>query len=136
MKFRLSENISSEIHLANVGSGVDLDSPIKFSLLDFDNQVMVLNNVDQISIFPYNYSEASSRGVNTVPLNNGMAMFDAIQLVSEIGAKGIKYKISTNAIDSAKVSELYGSSTFTDQIIVDFRFCKPGEQVTGNTCTE
>lgn len=99
-----------------------MNSPISLSLLDFDNQTMVLNNIDQISIFAVNSSEASVTGTNTVPLQNGVAIFDAIQFVSEIGSKSVGYNAVSKAIDTAKVNEIYGTAFSRNEILVDLRF--------------
>lgn len=109
---------------------------MRLSLLDFDNQTMVLNNIDQISIFAADTSESSVTGVNTASLKDGVAEFDSVQFVSEIGSKGVKFNMVSKAIDNTKVSNLYGAAALVNEITVDFRLCKPGEQVAGEICSE
>lgn len=132
VKIRMNEDINSDIHLNEVGSGINLDSPITLTLLDYDDQKMVLNSVDQISIFAVDTQQASVGGVNTVQLKEGSSVFDSIQFVSEIGSINVKFSAVSKVIDTSKVSELYGASTFNNEITVDFRFCKPGENIAGD----
>ena len=122
VKIRMEQGIHADMNLSNVGSGVELGYSIKFSLLDFDNQTLVTNNADQISIFAADTQNSSVSGTNTVQMKNGMAEFDAIQFVSDIGAKNVKYNVVSKAIDNTKVSEVFGNSLLSNQISVDFRF--------------
>jgi len=122
VKIRMTEGIHSDIHLQDIGPGIDMDVPLSLSLLDFDNQTMVLNSLDQISIFAVNTSEASTTGTNTVRLRNGVAVFDAIQFVSEIGTEAVEYNAVSKAIDTSKVKKIHGAKFSTNDILVDLRF--------------
>ncbi|CAI2370495.1 unnamed protein product [Moneuplotes crassus] len=137
VRIRMTQDIHSDMSLTNVGPGIGLDSSIKLSLLDFDNQTMVMNNDDQISIFAVDTQSSSVRGTNTVQLEKGVSEFDSIQFVSEIGSKNVKYRAVSKAIDNTKVNKLFNSSLVENQITVNFRFCKPGERIDNqNICTE
>ncbi|CAI2371780.1 unnamed protein product [Moneuplotes crassus] len=137
IRIRMTQDIHSDMSLTNVGPGIGLDSSIKLSLLDFDNQTMVMNNADQISIFAVDTQSSSVRGTNTVQLDKGVSEFDSIQFVSEIGSKNVEYRAVSNTIDNTKVNKLFDSSLVENQITVDFRFCKPGEHIDiQNICTE
>ncbi|CAI2360244.1 unnamed protein product [Moneuplotes crassus] len=137
VKIRITQDIHSDMSLKDVGSGIGLDYPIKLSLLDFDNQTMIMDNAGQISIFAVDTQSSAVRETNTVQLKNGVSEFDDIQFVSKIGSENVKYRAVSKAIDNNKVDEVFGDSLLSNQISVDFRFCKPGEHIDSqNICAE
>ena len=56
VKITFAETGNDKMHLSNIGSGIVYEKTLNFSLRDYDNQVMVLNNVNQILILPLSSS--------------------------------------------------------------------------------
>jgi hypothetical protein len=112
---------NDEMIINDVGSNIRYEHELKFALLDYDDQVMVLNSVNQIMITPVNSTVSSIRGVNSVLLKNGVANFDNLIAVAKYGSQNIKYTVNSKAINSAKVREVYGSTSTNSTITMNFR---------------
>ena len=131
----MNGNISTQMIIDNMVSGAQYDQDVKLSVIDFDNQTMLLNNFNQIIINPVNKTAASMRGTNSGLLRNGVATFSNLIVNTKPGSTNMQFQATTNAIDSAKVKEVYGSIS-SNLISANFRFCKPGEiQLSDNTCS-
>jgi predicted outer membrane repeat protein len=124
----------SESVISNVGSNTVYEETLNFALLDYDNQTMVLNNVNQIIINPVNSSQASVVGTNAVLLKNGVASFTNLVAIAQPGSQNIKFQASSKAINNAKINQIYGSAVSDNFINFNFRNCMPGEQIIGNRC--
>ena len=131
----MNGNISAQMIIDNMVSGVQYDQEAKLSVIDFDNQTMLLNNVNQIIINPVNKTAASMKGTNSGLLRNGVATFSNLIVNTKPGSTNMQFQATTNAIDSAKVKEVY-ESVSSNLISANFRFCKPGEiQFSDGTCS-
>ena len=113
--------------LTNVGSGIKYKNEIKLTLLDYDNQEMVLNSQDIININPLNSSQSSIQGTNYGQLENGVTIFDDLTFISIPGTENVKFVATSSAIDTDKIQNVFGSQISDNQIDVSFRWCKPGE---------
>ena len=120
----------------NVGSGIANTEEIKFSLLDYDNQIMVQNSVSQIIITSVNSSTSSVAGTNSKQMKSGVATFDNLIAISAPGSSNVKFKASSKAISNSKIIGAFGSSISNNTISFNFRDCKPGEYILDNTCVE
>ncbi|CAI2373025.1 unnamed protein product [Moneuplotes crassus] len=137
VKMKMKNDSDSQIHLTGIGSGVVISAPVKLALLDYDNQVMNLNNVDQVGIFSQNSSHSIVGGANSFPFKSGIATVEGIIFESKPGSKNVTFNAPTSAIDSNKVNTAFPNEDFSSYITVDFRFCEPGEEITHqNTCRE
>ena len=128
-------NETSSMVINDIGSGIPYDSQVQFALIDADEQVMVLNNEDQVSVNPVNNTEASMSGTNSVLLRNGIATFTNIVAIAAPGSQNVQFKITSKAITNNKASVLLSQNNINNILTMNFRYCKPGEEVsTGNTC--
>jgi hypothetical protein len=128
---------NDEMIINDVGSNIRYEHELKFALLDYDNQVMVLNSVNQIVITPVDSAVSSIRGVNTVLLKDGVATFNNLIAVAKYGSQNIKYTVNSKAINSARVREMYGSTSNNNIITMNFRNWKPGERIIDDySCNE
>ena len=107
VKIRIQGSDTDVIVLDNLGSGIATEEVLILELLDFDNQVMVLNNEDQISISSLNRSIASVAGVSSRQLSRGAAAFDNFITTAEPGSKNIALHTNSKVISSK-------NSAFTD----------------------
>ena len=110
-----------EISLANVGPGIPIDTPLKLALLDMDDQVMNLDNINTINIFPIDPSMSSINGTNVVLLRNGIAEFDSISMEVSRQYRSANFSITSNTIDSSKVSSALLGNFKQKELMVHFR---------------
>ena len=129
VKIRKYDSTSDDIIIDNVGAGIKYDKEIKLALLDYDNQVMVLNSVNQITISSINTSISSVSGTNSVLLSKGVATLNDFVVEAKHGSKGVEFQASSKAIDTDKITQVYGGAVSNNTVTVNFRECMPGEQV-------
>jgi hypothetical protein len=129
LKIKLQNSDSDTTELNKIGSGIKLNETLAFELVDFDNQVMVLDSENSISIFANQGNKASVGGTNTVLLNNGSAHFDSLIFIAEPGSSDIEYYTTSKAIDANVIQEAFGQSISNNTINVNFRYCQPGENI-------
>jgi hypothetical protein len=127
VKIRLLNSSSDQMTVSNIGSGIAYHQNISFSLLDYDNQVLVTNSENDISISPINNSENSIVGSNSVLLSNGTGVFVSLTVIGKPGSKGIKFQMSSKAINTAKINQVYGEQVSSNTISLNFRNWQPGE---------
>ena len=122
VKIRKVGSQSDTITIKDMGSGIVLDETLHLELLDYENQVMVLENANSISIFPRNTSEASVQGINTALLQSGKAEFDGLIFIAHPGAESIQFYATSKAINTAKIRAAYNHSISDNDIFVSFRY--------------
>ena len=61
-----------------------------------------------------------------------MTSFDSLVFVSASGTSNVLYDVTSKAIDSSKVRDVFGQTINDTTISVNFRYCKPGEVNTDN----
>ena len=135
IKIKMIDSSGGLMTLNNMVSGKTYESPIQLSLVDFDEQVMILNNINQILISSINRNLISLKGVSTALVRNGIATFTNVIANAVPGSSNIFLQASSKAIDSSKVKEVY--KTVNENLIsVNFRYCEPGEiQTNDNICS-
>jgi predicted outer membrane repeat protein len=127
VKILLNDSSPEHMFLNNIGSKIQLETPLNLRLVDYDMQTMSQNSFNQILIQAVNETTSSVSGFNSELLKQGVATFDAIQFVASPGSKNIKYQASSKAIDKVKIEEVFGFQLSDNQISINFRFCRPGE---------
>ena len=132
VRIKIKGTNTDQIILNNVGSGVDEDLNIEMALYDYDNQIFNLESTSTIEITPI-LSETLILGQTAANLKEGVAKFETTQFIAEQGFSNIHYKLDCEAIDLETVRREFGSNYNLKDIIVNFRFCKPGESITDNT---
>ncbi|CAI2365451.1 unnamed protein product [Moneuplotes crassus] len=128
-----SEN-SSGVVIRNIGSSMPLDENLELGLFDYDNQIMNLDSSTQFLITSSNIDKGTIRGTNLEIINKGIAIFDDLRLISTPGSSFVKYKVSSRTFETQKLLEVYNKSSTDTEILVDFRYCKPGEWQVGDKC--
>ena len=136
VKIILNNIGSDKMLISQLGSGIAHTEILKFSLKDYDDQIMVLNNIDQIRINPTQPDLSSIKGVNSRILVKGIATFDEFTAVAEPGSSNIQFKVSSKAINDVKVNAVYGNNIPNSILTINFRYCQPGEYMLNNTCFE
>ena len=137
VKIKLVNSTEDDVYLRNVGSGILYNQILNFGLYDFDGQIMVLDNSNQIFISAIDTQVSSISGTNVGLLKYGVANFDSLIFVSTPGSTNILYRATSKIIDTGKIQNVFGQSISDNNIFVNFRYCKPGEIVTSsNHCQE
>ena len=132
VKVKLVNSSEDDVRISNVGSGITYQQTLTFGLYDFDEQIMVLDNSDQLTISAIDTQVSSISGTNVGLLNHGVTSFDTLQFISTPGSTNVHYQITSKTIDSDKIENVFGQSISDNNIFVDFRFCQPGEFITSS----
>ena len=136
VKIRFEGRPYDHVELNNVTSG-SIYPQFKLSLFDFDDQTMVLDNINQISITPFDRSITSIKGASQVVVHAGVSTFDNFILIAKPGSTSIYLNTASRAIDSIKIANVFGPSAFSNLITANFKFWMPGEiQMNDNTWVE
>ena len=137
VKIKLVNSTQDEVHLNNVGSGITYPQTLNLGLYDYDDQIMVLDSTEQISILSVDQQTSDASGVNVGLLNQGSTSFGSIAFISSPGSVNVEFRATSKAIDDDKIHNVFTNSVSNNTINVNFRFCRPGEIVTNNTqCQE
>ena len=127
VKIVMNGSDTDYMSITNVGSGIEYTNDITLALVDYDDQVMVLNHQDLINISPLNYSESSILSNNHGQLIEGVTTFNDLIFQGQPGISNVKFAVSSNAIDLDKIQSVFGAQISENHIDVSFRWCKPGE---------
>ena len=108
VKVVLTGTNSSFINLTNVASGQTQDINLRFSVVDYDNQLSSTTSGGRITISP-SAKNTSVLGLTSASIVNGSATFTSLILVANPGLTNVPFKISSNAIDSSKLLKQFGN---------------------------
>ena len=133
---RVSSMKNDNISLNDVASGIVISDQLELALIDNDDQVMVLDSASQLIILSKDPNVSNIGGINTALLKNGVANFDSLSATSEPGSTNVQFKISTEAFDQHKLQAVFNITETSKDLNINFRFCKPGEQILNNQCHE
>ena len=137
VKIKQVNSTQDEVFLDNVGSGITYPQTLNLGLYDYDDQIMVLDSSDQISISPADQQTSDISGVNVGLLNQGSTSFDSIAFISSPGSVNVQFKATSKAIDDDKMQNVFPNTISSNTIYANFRFCQPGEIITSdNQCQE
>ena len=82
---------TNKIFLDEVASGLEYDNNFQLDLIDYDKQVLSLDNNTIIKITS-NDNKAIVKGTDFVRINNGTSIFDNLIFKSEAGAQNISFQ--------------------------------------------
>ena len=127
----------NKIYRSNVASGLEYNNTIHFDLVDYDGQIMKLENSNTIKIISTDSTNRVS-GTNYDRITDGWAELDNLIFISETG-KNVSFKITSGAIDSDIITNILGNSdgTYDNTLHVSFRYWEPGEiETSDKRCEE
>ena len=137
VKIKQANSTQEDVFLDNVGSGVTYPQTLNLGLYDYDDQIMILDSSNQISISPVDQQSSGISGVNVGLLNKGSSSFDRVIFISPPGSVNVQFKATSKAIDDDKIQNVFQNTISNNTIYVNFRFCQPGEIITNNSqCQE
>ena len=132
VKIKLVNSTQDEVYLSNVGSGITYPQTLHLGLYDYDDQIMVLDSTDQISISPVDQQSSDVSGINVGLLNQGSTSFDSIAFISSPGSVNVQFKATSKVIDEDKIQNVFSDTISNNTIYANFRFCQPGEIMTSD----
>ena len=109
VKIRFNDSDSDNMNIVDIVSGNKYSTNITFKLLDYDNQTMILNNINQVELSSSNSSLLKLKGTNTGLLKNGVAVFSNFIAISDPGKANILISVKWKAIDNNKIKIIFGS---------------------------
>jgi hypothetical protein len=118
----------------NIASGITIENPIELVVVDVEGNILTNDNNSSIKIKAI---EAGTEvtGENTVTLTNGKAIFKQTVFNAAPGQEDVNFEISSTAINYDMVKFLDSMSFEVQLITINFRWCKPGEIISGNACS-
>ncbi|CAI2379704.1 unnamed protein product [Moneuplotes crassus] len=125
---------TDEIIIDDVGPGIVLEEPIQLGLFDYNGQIMILDSSSQLTIDFVNNSVGSISGINHAIIQKGLATFEDFSSDVEPGAKAVLFKVSSNVLNANKIRDVLNKTDIAQRIVMNFRFCKPGEQILNHKC--
>lgn len=132
VRIRVKETLVSRITLNNIPSGISQDVSLNLALFDHDNQIVVLDNISQIEIKPI-HADTTVSGTTSVKVTGGVATFNDMKFTAKPGAQNVQYGLSSDGLDLQKLIMQYGLGYAIRNMTVNFRYCRPGEIVRGET---
>jgi hypothetical protein len=121
-----------QINITNIGSGIEETLSLSLALYDHDDQIMVLDSTSPIEIKAI---EEGTRVLGTTVniFHQGVAKIDLLEFEAQPGTAVVNYSLTPDAIDMNVMRKQYGSDYTLNDVLVNFRYCKPGEIETGVT---
>ena len=119
------------IKISNIGSGISYQNELNLSLIDYDNQVWVLENNSIIKIVPSS-SDLKIHGIDYAKLTNGTSVFQSIKFVGKPGLTNKVFNLQSGAIDNKIITNILQTNqsdytNYDSYISVSFRYWMPGE---------
>ena len=122
VKIKQVNSTQDEVYLNNVGSGITYSQILNLGLYDYDDQIMILDSSDQISISPVDLQSSDISGVKLGLLNQGSTSFDSVAFISSPGSVNVQFKTTSKAIDDDKIQNVFQNTISNNTIFVNFRF--------------
>jgi hypothetical protein len=123
--FKIIEKSSGNnmIKLNNVPSGLLFEEKITVDIVDYDSQIVTIENSNTIKVSPIT-SGARATGTDFAKITNGTAVFDNLIFRYKAGSPEVMYSITSTAINLQIINQVFnGSSTndYSTKLDIDFR---------------
>lgn len=128
VKIVKAETATNKVFLDTIASGIKYNNTLKFNLVDYDGQVMVLEDEHTIKITPVT-NGVSITGSDVAKIKNGTASFSDLTFVAQAGMKDVEYVLTSKVMSYSILMRILKRLTneFQNTLIVSFRYCQPGE---------
>ena len=112
----------NKIYLDNIPSGLKYNQTLYFDLVDYDGQVMSLENATSVKVL-IDDLRISIKGTDSSRLTNGQAELDNLIFVGEVGLQNTTYKLTSKSIDSTIINQVLENSDgkYDNYVDVSFR---------------
>lgn len=117
------ETSKNQVYLNGVPSDLDYEEDLHFDLVDYDGQVMNLENTRSVKILIADPT-LSIRGTDFGRLTNGQATLDDLIFVGEVGKINARYLLTSKTINTRIINEVLDNSggEYDNFIDVSFRY--------------
>ena len=132
----INSSKGDEIILNDVGSGIVLENSLKLALFDFNDQIMVQDSLSQLIIVAEDPEKGTTSGFNTAVAKKGISIFQGLSAIARPGSLSVKFVVSTKAIDKQKLLDVFNITQTEEVVVINFRYCKTGEQIDQDRCVE
>lgn len=125
-----------KISIDSVGSGITHNGIIKVALVDYDHQLMSIEDDANVKIMAMSNS-TSVKGTNLERFHQGVASFSGVKFYAKPGSQDVPFLFYSDSISPQQL--YYGLGVFANSteylnlINVSFRYCQPGEMETSNS---
>ena len=118
---RRGTNIN-KIYLDDVASGLEYDKTLDFDLVDYDGQIMTLENSFILKIL-VDDPKISVKGTDFDKIENGQATLDHLIFIGEAGLANNTFKLTSRSINPKIISEALDNSNghYDNFLDVSFR---------------
>jgi hypothetical protein len=123
-----------QIKLENIGSGIEETVSLTLGLYDHDDQIMILDSSSPIEIKAIE-ADTAVLGTTVYTVNEGVTVIDTLIFEAQPGTAIVNYSLNSDAIDMTVMNKQYEPDYKLEDVLVNFRFCKPGEIETGMICS-
>ena len=135
IKIKMKESTSDQITFDNVVSGISENITILCALYDHDDQITSLDNISQLELRSI-VSNTKVTGYILVKVTEGVGKFEDIIFYGTPGSYNVKFSLNSKSLNMNILRKQYGSNYSLKDVIVNFRYWKPGEIITGNYWTQ
>ena len=135
LKQVINDSLVDLVHISDVPSGEAYGESINLAIVDAEeDDIMTSDSTSTMHIKALDQG-SSIGGQSTIAVTNGKGSFTDCVFTASPGRTGVRYELTSTAIDYGKLSHL-NSSAYSEQIFtIDFRWCMPGEIQIGDICS-
>jgi hypothetical protein len=119
IRMRMGNATANNLMISDVPSGIKYQNILNFSLVDHDDQVMVLDDVSLIEV--KGGSNFSTSETTAVKVTKGISTFDNLVFIANPGMKNVLFQIQSDALDLHALQLQY-SEPFDNKLDVSFRY--------------
>ena len=135
IKIKITNSSDDQITFSNIGSNIQENITFGCALYDYDDQINTLDSTSNI-YFKIITNNTQVIGTSTTNLVSGVGSFNNIIFVGEPGSTNVRFGLDSKSIDLNVAKREFGLNYTLNNVILNFRYCKPGEIQIGNTCSE
>ena len=135
IKIKITNSSDDQITFSNIGSNIQENITFGCALYDYDDQINTLDSTSNI-YFKIITNNTQVIGTSTTNLVSGVGSFNNIIFVGEPGSTNVRFGLDSKSIDLNVAKRELGLNYTLNNVILSFRYCKPGEIQIGNTCSE
>ena len=126
VKVRLNNKPNEFMSFNDIISGVPFNS-LKLTLLDYDDQINLLEDTSQVMISAVDYKKVSVNVNNFASSQSGVITVNNLVLTAKPGSLNVPLDISSKSIDMIKVNKVFGPNMFPNIVFANFTYWKSGQ---------
>ena len=127
IQIKIGNSTQQIFTVSNAASG-HINQEFKFSIQDFDNQIMNLDSTSKI-IIKANTNGSQVDGKNIGVAHLGIVNLNELIFINKPGSQNVIFSVNSDSINLNIAKAIYGPNYSLPVISVNFRFCRPGEYI-------